>query len=96
VDPRPTGAMALGAPTLAGLAATMSIARRHNGAENYRWQGARGRNAGGASGVAPLDIALEGRRRDRASGHGASRQPATEPVRSARAPVKARRLGDDV
>ena len=32
VDPRPTGAMALGAPTLAGLAATISVAKRHSGA----------------------------------------------------------------
>src|SRR5215471_8783905 len=34
VDPRPTGAMALCAPTLAGLAAT--IARRNGGSKNHR------------------------------------------------------------
>jgi KDO2-lipid IV(A) lauroyltransferase len=35
VDSRPTGAMALGAPTLAGLAAT--IAKRHSGAREQPW-----------------------------------------------------------
>src|SRR6516164_4084413 len=34
VDPRPTGAMALAAPTLAGLAAT--IAKRNGGPKSYR------------------------------------------------------------
>src|ERR1700730_9680715 len=47
-----------------------------------------GRNAGGASGT-PRHC-TRGRRRDRASGHGASRQPATESARSARAPTPGR------
>ena len=50
VDPRPTGAMALGAPTLAGLAAAISISMRHSGQ----------RTAGGNPDRAPVLLAMVG------------------------------------
>src|SRR5262245_49804913 len=47
-DPRPSGAMALGAPPLVGLAAT--IAKQHSGARDLPWRSQR----------SPLPLAMAG------------------------------------